>query len=276
MADEENGEGGGEDWTGADYFASGFDFGEGEWDETEDWEPPVVYVEASQRKTVEAFAQQLETLGMPEDCDAPEYLDYCRMDASALLIHLANSRPGVLERLQEAVVSKDVNGFIDALQNAFVLSRDVISSLRTACEAGDKEALAEGLRNLAEEEVWRLMQEAEEQAQSGRELANPTDPLMSNERRVKATYFMSQFTLPEGMTSTAPIPIPNRPDQEPIAYMALELGYDHAAWEEECQMHAYMWDGINAGSDMMQESRGIGFLDGRTVGLRGQGIGIFG
>jgi hypothetical protein len=282
-AEEDWGEG---EWTGEEEYrnvhfppwSQGFGEGEGYDGWEEDWEPPVVYVDASNRNKVEAFAKQMESLGVPEDCESSEYLPYCRMDASALLIHLANEKPGLLEKMQAAIMSKDADAFTDALSNAFgVLSRDAIRSIRTACEAGDKEALAEWLRSLAEEGVAGLMQEAEEGAQTAREVGNATDPPCGTERRCKVDEYLTTWTLPEGVTTIAPIPPdPHRNNKDAIAYWNISLGDDAASWEQQQLFHPYVYDGCNAASDLMQESRGVGFLDGRTVGLRGQGIGILG
>jgi len=250
-------------------------YGQDGWGD-DDWEPPELYVEASVRKDVEAFAKKMESLGNPEECDAPEYLPYCRMDASALLSRLAGGNTDILRKLQDALMTKDMEAFCDALQTVFFGERDFIQEMRASAQAGDKDGFAEGLRMLAQAELDRLMEDAELGRSTFREVSNPTDPLMGTERRAKATQYLGTFSLPPGQKCDAPIPIPGRPDQDAIAYCALQLGDDHATWEEECLMHPYMWDAANAHSDLMQESRGVGFLDGRTVGLRGQGIGIFG
>lgn len=256
---------------GFDHYATGYD------DMGEEWEPPTVYVESSDRKEVESFAKKLEELGVPEDCEAPEYMPYCRMDASALLSRLAQGREGMLKQLEDAIVDKDWETFVSKLGNNYIGQRELLAQIRTAAEAGDRETFAEGLRILADPELERLMEKADQQKQNARELANTADPLMGNERRCKCTYYLGHETLPDGKRSDAPIPVmKDRPDQEAVAYMAIGLGHDADTWEEECQYHPYVWDCWNAGSDLMMESRGVGFLDGRSIGERGMGKGIFG
>merc|ERR1712060_606376 len=99
---------------------------------------------------------------------------------------------------------------------------------------------------------------------------------MGCRRRGIATCYLTGYTVPLCTAILHNYALKDREDREAVMYSAAELGYDTAAWERSCLFHPYMLDVHNGAMDLMQESRGMGYIDGRTDGTRGVGVSIWG
>lgn len=222
------------------------------------------YVESSKRRDVEAFAYQLEDLGAPPMAP-PEALAYARMDASALLAAIAGPDNALLESLKAAVMSKNKTDICDILDEKKVGSRTQRQELRQAFESGDKRAAADALRRMAQPSVNALMARSGGRPQVGIEIAGPHDPIMEVERRTAATvYLTGKAEFPKSFEMRRPV----TQDGDVITYGHHQLGYDAAAWEQDCLFHAYMYDSVNAQLDMVLEACNTGILDGRLMNVR--------
>jgi len=225
---------------------------------------PTIYVDTNKRRDVEAFAYELEELGAPP-LAPPEALAYARMDASALLAALAGPDLALLDSLKAAVKSKNKTDLCDILDEKKVGSRAQRMELRSALQNGDKRAAADSLRRLAQPNINAMMARSGGRPQMAMEIAGPHDPLMQNERRMQASVYMTgNPTYPKSFQMRRPL----TQEGDPIAYANMQLGYDAAAWEQDCLFHAYMYDCANAQLDLVIESMGTGYLDGRLMGDR--------
>jgi len=230
----------------------------------EDAPVPSVYVDSNKRRDVEAFAYQLEDLGAPPMAP-PEALAYARMDASALLAALAGPDNNLLESLKGAIMSKNKTELCDILDEKKVGSRSQRQELRAAFQNDDKRAAAEALRRMAQPAINALAARSGGRPQMAMEVAGPHDPLMGTERRLAAdAYLVGKPIYPKSMEMRRPL----TQESEPILYANMQLGYDAAAWEQDCLFHAYLYDCANAGLDLLIESNGTGYLDGRLMGDR--------
>lgn len=230
----------------------------------EDAPVPTVYVDGNKRRDVEAFAYQLEELGAPPMAP-PEALAYARMDASALIFALAGHDNQLLNQLQAAVTNKDMIALVDALDDKKVGSRSQRQELRQAFQSEDKRAAADALRRMAQPFVNAMMARSGGRPQMAMEIAGPHDPLMGTERRIAADVYMTgKPVYPKSFEMRRPL----TQEGDVITYANMQLGYDAAAWEQDCLFHPYLQDAANAQLDLVIESMGTGYLDGRLMGDR--------
>merc|ERR1712039_572813 len=162
------------------------------------------------------------------------------------------------------------------LQQKTATTTSNIKAMRNALAAKDKETFASLLRELGRPELQELEYQSEQGKFTGWEVCKPTDEIMGSGRRGFSTSYLTGYTVP---LCTAPLrnyALKDRDDREAVMYTAGALGYDTQQWERECLFHPYILDVHNGSMDMMQESRGMGYIDGRTDGTRGVGISIWG
>mmetsp|Transcript_38640 Transcript_38640/g.109267 ORF Transcript_38640/g.109267 Transcript_38640/m.109267 type:complete len:249 (-) Transcript_38640:70-816(-) len=241
-----------------------------------DFETKTVLVAAASRNRVEEVAQDLKELGAPPRVWSHEEHEYTCIDAGALLVRVARGIDGLLDQLVDAVKRRDLEGFVAALEAKGAASLGVLRSMRTAARAKDQGEFAALLRQLGDPELGELLAQDAKGRVVGWEVSKPSDELMGCGRRGITTSYLSSYTVP---LCTAPVRnwgLKDRDDREAVMYCAGELGYDTCAWERECLFHPYILDVHNASMDLMQESRGMGYIDGRTDGTRGTGVSIWG
>merc|ERR1719401_3052061 len=94
-------------------------------------EVPEVIVEGQKRRDAESFAAKLQSAKIGSAMESPEYLAYSRMDAAALLTRIAKDKPGLLQALQDAIIKKDLEAFITALEAEKGASPKEISDLKS-------------------------------------------------------------------------------------------------------------------------------------------------
>jgi len=230
----------------------------------EDAPVPSGYVDAGKRRDAEAFAAQLEGLGAPPSAP-PEALEYARMDAAALILRLAGTDKTLLEDLQAALIAKDVEAFLSALESKKVGTRVLRQELEVALRTKDKAALAHTLRMLGLPALNAMMAKSGPRPQMAKEVGGPHDPVMGTERRCAVdAYLTGKPIYPKSFEMRRP---PNQ-EYDPIIYSTIALGYDAAAWEQDCAFHPYVHDAANAVSDLCIEAHGTGELDGRLLGTR--------
>lgn len=242
--------------------------------EEEEWANPELYIDASKRREVEQFAARLEGANLPATQPAPEYTPYARLDAAALLTRISKDKPGLLQALQEAVINKDMEAFVTALENEKGARPPDLTALREAMRKNDMQKFANVLRKIAQPELERILDQhaSQTEAHTGNEIANTTDPLMGSERRCKSDVWVTCYDHnrfgDKDMIGLEPI-VRGRPkDLQNLNYQTIELGYDADKWEEEVLFHPYVLDCVNASSDMMMEANGKMRFDGRIIGDR--------
>jgi len=242
--------------------------------EDDEWENPTIYIDAAKRREVEQFAAKLDGAGLPASQPSPEYTPYARMDAAALLTRISKDKPGLLQALQEAVLNKDLEAFVSALENEKVAKPGDLKQMKEALKSGNSEKFADVLRKLGEPELEKVMTQQALLTEDhwGNEVANTTDPLMGNERRTKGDSWLTCYDHNRygnyDMIGNEPI-VRGRPkDLKNLLYTTIELGYDADKWEEETLFHPYVLDTVNAASDVMMEANGMARLDGRIIGDR--------
>mmetsp|Transcript_5560 Transcript_5560/g.12223 ORF Transcript_5560/g.12223 Transcript_5560/m.12223 type:complete len:296 (+) Transcript_5560:72-959(+) len=240
----------------------------------EEWENPTIYIDAAKRREVESFAAKLDGAGLPSTQPSPEYTPYARMDAAALLTRISKDKPGLLQALQDAVLNKDLEAFVSALENEKAAKPGDLKQLKDALRSSNTEKFAEVLRKLAQPELEKILTQQATLTEDhwGNEVANTTDPLMGSERRTKGDSWLTCYDHNRygnyDMIGVEP-PVRGRPkDLKNIMYTTIELGYDADKWEEETLYHPYVLDTVNAASDMMMEANGMARLDGRIIGDR--------
>lgn len=211
----------------------------------------------------QAFAKRLEGLGGSER-DPPESLPYARLDLAAMLLYMADGREGLLKELQDAVLRRDMAGFIAALDHGGVGTRSDLAELRTALAQHDREGMAAVIRRLGHPS-------AEEQRRVhgpehvGMEVSDPTHELLGNRRRTRVSCYITgnpvnppSFRRPPGSTC-----------KDAKSYAAIGLGDDCPRWEQTYQLHPYILVAANGVSDLAMEANGHYDFDGRLSGTLG-------
>jgi len=221
-----------------------------------------ILVEPERRRGVEEFASRLTDMETP--ATTPQRAEFARMDASALLSKLARGSEELLEVLRNAVLSQDMEAFVDALDANQVGSKLDRNNLRHFVTKQDREAIAASLRLLARSADERPMQEVA-QVDVGIEMASPFYPLMGDNRRLRCTTYLRGNNLHDPVRFRRP---PNS-EAAPMTATAISLGDATDHWEQSMLYHPYMLDGANAAMDLMSEAAGYGHLDGRIDGSSG-------
>lgn len=233
----------------------------------EDAPVPTVYVDANARRDVEAFSAQMEELGTPANAP-PEAMEYARMDASAMLSRLAGGDKQLFEDLQAAVMAKNMQALLNVLEDKKVGTRSLRQELGAAIQSGDKKAAAEALRRMDQPALNAMRARTAGRPMYGKEIGGPQDIVMGTERRATSDVWLTgKPVYPASFEMSRPY----NQESEPTVYGTIALGYDAAAWEQDCLFHAYVYDAGNAIMDLAIEAAGTGVLDGRLNGTRGFG-----
>merc|ERR1719401_3020527 len=122
-------------------------------------EVPEVIVEGQKRRDAESFAAKLQSEKIGSTMESPEYLAYARMDASALLTRIAKDKPGLLQALQDAIIKKDLQAFIVALEEQKAAKPKDLSDLRAALKSKNTDAFADVLRRIAMPELQKIIEQ---------------------------------------------------------------------------------------------------------------------
>merc|ERR1712032_484202 len=168
----------------------------------------------------------------------------------------------------------DLEAFVSALEAEKGARPNDLKVMKDAVRSNNMEKFATVLRKLSDEETEKLMYQhaSQTQASQGWEVANTSDPLMGNERRVKADCWISCYDHTRygdyDMIGVEPI-VRGRPkDMKKMSYSTIELGYDADKWEQSLLFHSYVYDQCNIASDVAMEANGLMRLDGRILGDR--------
>jgi len=222
---------------------------------------PTIYVDSMKARDVEAFASKLSTVGASQDINQ-DMLPYMNMDASALLTYFAGSNVVLLKELQDAVMNRDMNEFLQVLRRSGAKSNDDIADLESAFQRGDRGRLANVIRRITQKDFQRMEEQAtlEAKAAQGRgwECGSRSDPILMTTRRMIDTTFV---------VNQSPPAYPDKfksKDMSIKTYSAMHLGSDHDKWEEQLTFHPMVYDCANASMSVMEEVKGYGYLDGRN------------
>merc|ERR1712039_31995 len=177
-------------------------------------------------------------------------------------------------------MGKDLPAFVTAIEEQKAAKPKDISDLRSALKSKNTDFFADVLRRIAMPELQKIVDQhaADHEEHWGIEVANPSDPLMGNERRCRSDmwvtcYDVNRYT-DKDMFGVEPV-VHGRPKEWlNMMYQTIELGYDHDKWEEDTMYHPYVLDTANAALDLMKEANGHGRLDGRLIGDRFDAAGL--
>mmetsp|Transcript_21771 Transcript_21771/g.49552 ORF Transcript_21771/g.49552 Transcript_21771/m.49552 type:complete len:238 (+) Transcript_21771:142-855(+) len=192
------------------------------------------------------FTGILESTGPLRKGPTAGAFKFATKDASDLVMALANGSQPAFEDIGAAVLSRNPQTLLRALQRWLPQDTDAMQAdLRRALEADYKEEAADILRALARRErvvpIWArpswttespIAGAAEREVQVAKEVATPASPLLFTESvKPAGAYLLDTITVPS-MTQ--------KPDAGRLGYAVCQVGSDVAQWESQ-HLCGNMW-----------------------------------